>query len=408
MKKKEFIIKVKNTILNRVRFHAPICYDDNIDKRTLFDAGIDINLPIFKYDKVLTKPILKAFILAQKEEKFNLVLTKDNLDKFKNLSNLSNLIIYDKTTTSKSVLEMINKLNINYFSSSNYNLSYKDKFFKVQGEILNPHYDEFCLKDVSVFDDIYTQYNEFELNGVNFYVKVQNKGNVEKKVVLELNIPLNKGYYLFKRNTKNILIENLFTKEKKFLNFICRNKQFSFSNVDGLENSVFSCINCKITLLLKPQDESFVFFNFGTQKFSFKGENDIKAFMSYSRIKCCEIFNVQVKSKNPKFDFFFNKTLPQKIWINWLNGEKDVDLEKKYVSLKHLFVKGDNNFSLVNFKELGLKELGIFNGEYYKRILIIQSNEKFLRIGKTFFYNINGLSKNTLKNREPITVCFGS
>lgn len=72
-----------------------------------------------------------------------------------------------------------------------------------------------------------------------------------------------------------------------------------------------------------------------------------------------------------------------------------------------MFVIGDKNFSFVHFKEIGLKEIGIFNGEYYKKILIVDGNEKFLKVGKTFFYNINGVSNLSLCSHEPICLSFG-
>ena len=55
MTKKEYIERVKNCILNRIRFHAPVTYDTDIDRRVLFENGINANYPIFKFDKVLDK-----------------------------------------------------------------------------------------------------------------------------------------------------------------------------------------------------------------------------------------------------------------------------------------------------------------------------------------------------------------
>lgn len=409
MRNKEYIEKAKETILNRVRFHAPVVYDDQIDKSVLFANGIDISKPIFKFDKVLTKKLVKAFELAQKEEDFNLVLSYSSLGNLGGnaLKQLKTFTYYSKETSPVSLVEMINKLNINYQASSNYNLVFKEKFFKVNKQILNPHFENFCLKQTSVIDDIFVDYNEFVLNGTNFFVNLQNKTKDKKKVAIELNIPLQKGYYYFKKLPNSVLIENLLTKEKIYLNFVCRNAKFSFSNVDGLENSVFCCINVKINFNLEKQEEKFVFFNLGDAKFALKYLNDIKKFQLLARNKSCEIFNVQVKTKNAKFDNFFNKVLPQKIWINWLNGEVDLKWEEKYLTLKKMFIKGVQNYSFVPFKEIGLKELGIFNGEYYKKIIVVSGNEKFLKVGKTFFYNINGVTNHSLKSKEPICLSFG-
>ncbi len=409
MKKKECVEKAKMAILNRVRFHAPVVYDDNIDLKLLQTFGVDVSVPIFKFDKGLNCILLSAFALAQKEEKFNVLMCEEGLGKLKKkaIKKIENLVLYDLYSCPAKFIEMTNKLNINYASSSNYNVVFKDKFFKVQNQILNPSYDEFCLRQTTLVDSFFVDYQEFVLNGNNVLVKVQNKAKQQKEVTLELNVPLERGYYLFKKMQKSVLIESLQTRKRMFLNFLCKNAKFSFSNVDGLENSVFCCINVKVKLSLLPEEEQFVFFNLGEEKFSFAGLKEILHFKQLSRQKSCEIFNLQVKTKNPKFDFFFNRTLPQKIWLNWLNGEENLPLEQKYVNLKRLFIKGVQEISLVNFREIGLRELGIFNGQYYKKILVVKGEEKFLRVGRTFFYNINGITNRSLGSEEPMTVCFG-
>ena len=55
MTKKEYIEKLKNLIVNRVKFHAPKLVDDRVDFDLLAVVGIDNNLPIFKFDKPLDK-----------------------------------------------------------------------------------------------------------------------------------------------------------------------------------------------------------------------------------------------------------------------------------------------------------------------------------------------------------------
>ena len=77
--KKEKIEQIKNLILNRVRFHAPIVYDDDIDKTVLFNNGIDTNMPIFVYKKELNKTLIKAFRKASEEANFNLLIPIENV-----------------------------------------------------------------------------------------------------------------------------------------------------------------------------------------------------------------------------------------------------------------------------------------------------------------------------------------
>ncbi len=422
MRRKKYVEAAKTAILNRVRFHAPIVYDDNIDWKGLSANGIDGTIPLFKFDKNLSRPLLRAFTAALKEESFSLIISHNSLGKIdeKRLKKCDKIKVYSPENSTKSFIETINKLNINYSSASNYNLVFKERFFKVNGQPLNPHFEDYFLKQQSVFDEIKVDFCEFVLNGNNFFVALKNEGEQAKKVELELNIPLAKGYFYFKRLNKAICVENLLTKEKFYLNYLCRNAKFSFSNVDGLENSVFCCVNVKVNVFLQAHEENFVFFNFGDGKFVPKSRKEIEMLKNLSHKKVCEIFNVQVKTKEPKFDFLFNKTLPQKIWTNWINGQQDLRAEYKYVAYRRLFLKGclqsldktdfkrkNKGISLVCFKEIGLKELGIFNGSYYKKICVVSGNEKFFRVGQTMFYNSNGITEISLKSKEPLSVCFG-
>ncbi len=102
------------------------------------------------------------------------------------------------------------------------------------------------------------------------------------------------------------------------------------------------------------------------------------------------------------------RSLPQKIWINWLNGKSDEALEQKYIAYRRLFVKGREKLSFVKFDEIGVREIGIFNGQYYKKILFVKSDEKFLKVGKTYFYQIGEISQKTLQSNEPVCLSFGA
>lgn len=411
MTKKEYIEKAKNLIVNRVRFHAPILFDSEVDEGVLKESGIDASLPVFKFEKNLNRRLVKAFELAHLEEKFNLVISglktdRHNIKCIRQLEKMHNTTILGEYC-SKRLLEMVNKLNINYSSSSNFNLVYQDKFFSVNGARLNPYFQDFSLCQEAVFEDVLVSYKEFVLNGQNIFVKFLNKTSQEKKLMVELNIPLEKGYYYFKRVSSAVAIENLISKEQMHFNFLCSGAKFSFSNVDGLENSVYCCVNVKIMLNLKPKQRKVMFFNFGESKFSVKNEGEIENLFSMATKQVRNIFDVQVKTREPKFDLFFNKSLPRKIWLNWLNGKADEALEQKYVTYRRLFVKGKEKISFVKFSEIGVKEIGIFNGEYYKKILIANGDESFLKVGRTYFYSNNDITKRTLTSREPVVLSFG-
>ena len=151
-----------------------------------------------------------------------------------------------------------------------------------------------------------------------------------------------------------------------------------------------------------------MFFNFGNSAFSLNSLEEILALKKLAKQKVCEIFDVKVKTKNHDFDQYFNFNLPKKIWVNWLNFSSDESLENKYIAYRRLFVKGKDEKTIVCFKEIGLLELGIFNGQYYKKILIINSQDKFLKVGRTMFFNLEKITNVSLKSKEPISLSFGN
>lgn len=408
MRKKEYIEKATNVILNRIKFHAPVVFDSSIDKTILFERGVDPKLPVFKFDKTLNNNLLTAFENASRQQKFNLVLSEDSFTKKqeKKIKKLPRCVIYSPNFVNLSFLEMINKLNINYASASNYNLEFSNKFIKVNGEILNPYYKEFALCQDKVIDSLEVSYREFVLNGNNYYIKVKNCNFLEKKIQININLPLEKGYYYFKKQDKCIKIENLLSKKVQYFNFVCSRASFRFSEVDGLENSRYSCINLKVSISARAHEENVFFFNLSEGKMPVKTKSGFEKLYALSVSKCCEIFNLRVKTKNPSFDQFFNNTLPKKIWLKWNSGECDEKLEQKYITLRRLFIKGKEKVDFVPFKEIGLQTLGIYNGEYYKKILVSFGAETYLQVGKTKFYNINGVTKESLTKKEPILLSF--
>ena len=70
-------------------------------------------------------------------------------------------------------------------------------------------------------------------------------------------------------------------------------------------------------------------------------------------------------------------------------------------------MKGDMQKSFQNFDKIGLREIAVFNGKSYKNITIIEGDIKFLRVGKTTFFNSNTLSQIALQSKENVCLCFG-
>ena len=230
----------------------------------------------------------------------------------------------------------------------------------------------------------------------------------DEKVCLTLNFPLQKGYYLFKKHRGYFLIENLQNGEKLFFNYVCPMANISHSMIDGLDNSCYATILLKLNFVLKAGAERVLYFNLSSKKSPLKNKGQFDKLFETAITKNREIFDLRVKTKNQKFDQYFNNTLPKKIWLNWLDFNNDEVLIEKYTTYRALFIKGKEKISFVPFKEIGLKELGIFNGEYYKKILISFGAEKFLQVGKTKFFNINNVTRFSLKKKDNISLSFES
>ena len=176
--------------------------------------------------------------------------------------------------------------------------------------------------------------------------------------------------------------------------------------IDGLDNSCYATIFLKINFVLKAGCEKTIFFNLSNKKSPLKTKLQFDKLFNLAINKNMDTFDLRVKTKNQKFDQYFNNTLPRKIWLKWLNFENDKTLIDKYMTYRSLFIKGKEKISFVPFKEIGLKELGIFNGEYYKKILISFGAEKFLQVGKTKFFNINNVTRFSLRKNDAINLSF--
>ena len=47
------------------------------------------------------------------------------------------------------------------------------------------------------------------------------------------------------------------------------------------------------------------------------------------------------------------------------------------------------------------------NGKYYKRLVVVNADKPFFKVGKTVYYNLQKISNSILKSREPVSFSFG-
>lgn len=407
MKKKEYIEKMANLIINRVRFHAPIVYDKEVDFEILEVIGIDTSLPIFKYDKSINAVMLDAFKRAQAEVNFNIIATNEPSVSEKKLKALKNFIHIREEELGYSLLASINALNINYKSNSEFDKEIEENYIKVNDEIVNLNYKNYYLHKKAISDGVVYEIREFLLNGRNFILNFSNGSNEKRIASFEINIVLPRGYYRFKRETNAIKIENLCSHDTAYFNFVSKNAKFSFSTISGVESSTHACLNMKMNISLNAKEQKRFYFNFGENKYCFTSPKDAERFFEISQEKMSEIFDIKVLTRNKQFDEEFNVYMPQKIWLSWLNLTVDEENEKNYLKTKNTIINKTENGLKINENFKGLKQVQIYLNSGYKRVFIVPGNERYILSGKTKYFNFNLLTKEVFEKNNEIYLSFG-
>jgi len=406
MRRKEYIEKLASLIKNRVIFHAPIVYDDELDFDLLEVVGINKNLPIFKFTKPLNKNLYKALKQAQREVSFNLILTHEESVKKSWSKNLKNLYFLDEEVCSYNLLSSINKLNINYLSHSSFSSSINEEYLKVNDEFVNLSFKQFYLYKKLISNGVIFEAKEFILNGKNFYLTFNNPLKQSQACLFEINVPLPNGYYHFSKCKTGIKITNLTSKEVCYFNHNCKGGKLLFSCIDGLESSTRACINLRLEFQLKAHEQKRIYFNFGNNAYLLNSPKEVEDFFTLSQLKAFQKFDVKVSSRDKVFDDKFNNILPQKIWTAWERFSIDQVAEEEYLKIKNKLVKSTNNGYMVNEK-MEIKALKIFQNNSYKRVFIVQGEQRYIMAEKTRFFNFTQVSKDFFNKTNEIYLCFG-
>lgn len=407
MNKKEYVEKMANLIINRVRFHAPIVYDGEVDFEILEIIGLDASLPIFKYEKPLNNLMFEAFKKAKEEVSFNLIATVAPEISERKIKELKSFIYIQEEELGYSLLAAINALNINYRSGSLFSKEIEEDFIKVNDEIINLNYRNFYLYKKAASEGVIYEIKEFLLNGKNFILNFSNPLKERKIATFEINIVLPKGYYHFKRETGAIKVTNLTNHDEAYFNFQSKSAHFTFSTISGLESSTHACINMKISLTLAAKEQKRFYFNFGENKYLLPVK-DAEEFFNLSQLKASESFDVKVLSRDKAFDEEFNVSLPQKIWLAWLNFSNDMLSETRYLKLKNSLVKKTDRGITISEENKGIKQVQLFQNGKFNRVYIIQSPQRFILADKTKFFNFTLLTNELFKKNSEIYLSFGT
>ncbi len=406
MKKKEFIEKLKNLILNKVRFHAPNLVTENVDFDLLNVVGIDPIYPIFVFSRQLDNTFFVAFKKAKKEAKFNLVLTKKPLVTSAKLKHLENTQVLLEEEMGSALFYTLDGLNINYISHTNFEKNLKNDFLKINEKEINFDFCPFYYHKKLAIDGVIFEGKEFLINGKNYDLSFSNPHSEKKEISLEFNMPLPRGYYVFKKGINYIEILNINTKEKAYFNYQAKGMNFSFSSINGLENSTFACINVRCRLLLSGRENRHIFFNFGQLKFFFLKPNELKDYFEISQRKMFETFDVMITSKDKNFDETFNLSLPRKIWENWEKMTSNEQSENEWLKLKNQIVLKNEKGEKINPHFVGLKEVKMFRNSGWKRVFIVHGDSEYLYDGKAKYFNFSLLTKEILSQNSEIYLSF--
>ena len=407
MKRKEYIQKMAMLIKNRVLFHAPIVFDDEVDFELLDAVGIDKNLPIFKFQKNMTKNLYKAFIQAQRAISFNLILSYKNLPKKSWLKRLKNVFVLEEEECGYSLLSSINKLNINYLSHSSFSQAVTEEYLKINDEVINLSYKPFYLSKKASSGGIVYDIKEFILNGKNYSLTFSNPHKERHVCGFEINVPLPNGYYRFSKVRTGIKITNLTNGVVEYFNYNTKNAKLSFSAIDGIESSTRACVNLRINMELKGFEQKRFYFNYGRNAYLLNSQKEVDNFFELSQVKTNQKFDIKVRSHDKLFDEKFNNILPQKIWKAWNSGECDFASESEYIKLKKTIVTENAKGYFINEDFKGLKEVKIYQNNSYKRVFIIEGEKRYVMSEKTKFFNFTQIAKEFFDKSNEIYLCFG-
>lgn len=390
MTKKDYIFNMTSLIINRLKFHAPILQEDFIDFDKVISFGVDPTLPVFCFDKPMTKIMAKCFKQVQKSFNFNLVLARED----KNAEKLHP--IYTKNSE-------VRKLNVNYKSGLKFDYKPSEDYIKINGKALKKSLNGFFKESFTDEGNICYYTSEFVLSGHNIYLEFLNKTDREQQINFEINFDLGRGYYYFRKTPNCLQISNLYTLQKTYFNFSNSCNNFAFSCVDGVENSTYARVYLSCTQKIKPRQKKVFFFNYGSQKFVLRNLHEIEFFRNLCQEKNSEKFDVKIISSDKREERLINFILPQKIYSAWLAGKRDFESEKRYTSLKEKYaIKSPDGYVLNDISSL--LQIKLWAGKSYKTVLIAndvtRQNCRYLQVNDEKIFDKNYVSLKQLNKKN--------
>ena len=299
-------------------------------------------------------------------------------------------------------------LNINYLSHSDFINNLEGEYISFNGKKVEFEFIPFYYTKKIMQDGVIFQGTNFLLNGKNYILNFINTQNTTKKINFEINLPLPRGYYFFRKGMDCIEIENLSSKQKAYFNFHFKNISFYFSNMNGLESCTFACIHVVGELTLLPKQAKKCYFNYGDNKYCIYSPTDMQNFFELSQQKINQIFDIKISTHNKLFDQSFNFSLPYKIWEKWQKNGVDEKSENEWLKIKSQIIKNYKKGLQINEEFKGLKEVKIYRNLAWKRVFIVHNNARYLFADKIKYFNFTLLTDEIFNKNNEIYLSFGN
>lgn len=408
MTRKEYLLKIENLIVNKLKYHAPILNSDDIDYSLIDAVGIDTALPIFIYRKPLDKLFFAAFYSVKKKCDFNLILTAKPLVKDRRIKLLKNTYVLLEDSIGSELSHAIDALNINYLAHSDYENITHEEYLKFNDKVLEFEYIPYYFTKKIMDKGVIFQATNFILNGKNYILNITNTLKNMTKMSFEINIPLPRGYYFFKHGKDFVEIENLTSKEKAYFNYHFKDASITFSNMNGIESCTYACVNLKCEINLLPKQNKKLYFNFGENKYCIYSPNDMQYFFNLSQQKLNEIFDLKVTTSDKQKDQLFNFYLPRNIYSKWQNFDVDEKSENDYIKMRNLYVKKSEKGEQINQDIKGLKEVKFYRNSKWKRVFILHNSSCYMFADKVKYFNYTLLTNEIFNKNNEIYLSFAS
>ena len=288
-------------IISCVLYNSPKLYNDKLNLIMLKNFGVDVKKPILFFDKIDDR-LFEAISIAKNYVDFNAITNANYENKYQS----ENILYLDTQFCDIKLYSSIMALNV--YSKEKFKVR-DDKHQMMQlylkSKAISLKYLISKNKNIYSYqsDEIKIIIEHYYDNGNYFHASIENIGK-NKNVDFLLNFDLDTRKYLIKKINSYYLIENVLSKQKKYI--LC-DKKISINNCLDKVKKPYIQIKKHIFLKKSNKYEFHIFVGENINK------NKLKNSLSSYEEKINSYFNFKLKSKNVKLNYLVNYYLKRKV-----------------------------------------------------------------------------------------------